>query len=233
MEEDYGELSTYLLIKRYRAIKDKDSAEAKELENLIRDDLNLSAEMDFGSEYGRKQISDFVRTSKSKIEKFINITAWIFIILTGLKFTGSGCGLIGSDFNAKLSEFVSSRVFSHINPYMQFLLQHYLLITVVNTLFFLFAFFVCIGVLYRSNLARKLAIVILIIKIIENFIQPVLVKYVYPSAYDFRYKLPKSVVDGMYQSSLVMSVLLSVVFISLYGWLIYKYTSPEIKEEFE
>ena len=36
-----------------------------------------------------------------------------------------------------------------------------------------------------------------------------------------------------YDTSLVMSLLFSIIFILIYGWLVYKFTSPEIKEEFK
>jgi hypothetical protein len=233
MEERYNELTTYQLIKKYRTIKEKESPEAKELENLIRNDLKLSANADFNSIEVHNQLSEIVRKSRLKNERFINIIAWIFIALTGLSFLGSGCSLIRSDFDAKLSKFVDSQLFKNINPYMQFMLQHHLLITIIGSLFFVLAFFASVGILYRSNLARKVAIIFLIIKIIQNFLEPILVKYVYPTVYDFKYDLPKSVADSMYKSSVIMSVFLSAVFIILYSWLIYKFNSPEIKEEFD
>ena len=233
MEEKYNELTTYQLIKKYRTIKEKGSSKAKELENLIRNDLKLSDDADFLSVDVENQLSEYVRKSRLKNEKFINITAWIFIVLTGLSFLGSGCGLISSDFDAKLSKFVESQLFKIINPFMQFFLEHHLLISIVSTLFFALAFFVSVGILYRSNSARKLAIIFLIIKIIQNFIEPILVKYVYPTVYDLKYDLPKSVAESMYKSSVIMSVFLSVIFIILYSWLIYKFSSPEIKEEFD
>ncbi|MGA8265560.1 MAG: hypothetical protein WB779_14045, partial [Ignavibacteriaceae bacterium] len=71
MEERYNELTTYQLIKKYRTIKEKESPEAKELENLIRNDLKLSANADFNSIEVHNQLSEIVRKSRLKNERFI------------------------------------------------------------------------------------------------------------------------------------------------------------------
>jgi len=213
MDYDFSELSTYLIVKRYLSQPDKNLPEAIELEKAIRANLNYNDEVDFSSFEVRDRLSKIVRKEKEKIEKFINITSWIVIILLGISFIN------------RISTLIS-------DPIAKFIIENQTTITIVSILLIILMLIVSVGVLRRSNLARKLAIVFLAYKIIQNFLEPIMVKFVYPSLHDLKIDVPKSIADSMYQTSVVFSVLISVVFILLYGWLIYKFSNQEIIEEF-
>ena len=101
MSEKYSELSAYLLIKRYQAQQDKNSPQAVELDKLIRNDLDISPDIDLMSDDIQDRFNNIVRSEKRKSEKFINVTAWIFIVITGLSFWGSGCGLMSLGMTSK------------------------------------------------------------------------------------------------------------------------------------
>ena len=232
MEEDFSELSTFLLIKRYKSEQDKNSSNAIELERLIRKDLNLSTDIDFSSSEIQDKLSKIVRESKRKNERFINITSWIFIALTGLSLLGSGCSLMTISSTSKMLPKVESMFSESINPIAKFMLENQILLTVFSFILLLAALIVSVGVLYRTEIARKIAIILLGFKIVQNFAEPLLVKFVYPSFHDLKFDVPKSIGEGMYQTSIIMSVFFSIIFIAIYGWLIYKLTSTEIKEEF-
>jgi hypothetical protein len=232
MEEDFSEFSTYLLIKRYKSEQDKNSPKAIELERLIRKDLNLSTDIDFSSTEIQDKLNKIFRESNRKNEKFITITAWIFIALTGLGLLGSGCSLMSVSSTSKLLPKVESMLSENINPIAKFMIENQILLSVFSFILLFIMLIVSVGVLYRSNIARKIAVILLVFKIAQNFVEPLLIKYVYPSFHDLKIDVPKSIADGMYQASIIMSIFFSIIFIVVYGWLIYKFTSPEITEEF-
>ncbi len=93
-------------------------------------------------------------------------------------------------------------------------------------------FSTAIAVLYRYDFARKAGIIFLIYEIIKAVISPFLMMHIYPKIHNLSYKIPKSMIDSMYGTSIVFSLFFSVIIIAVYGWLIYKFTSPEIKEDF-
>jgi len=233
MEEKYSELSTYLLIKRYQAEQDKNSTKAIELDKLIREDLKIPESMDLLSNDIQEKFNKIVGTEKRKNEKFINITAWIFIIILGASLLGSGCGLMSMNSTSRLLPKIDSLYSENISPIFRFFIEHQMLITVISFVISLVMFFIAIGILYRSDFARKIGIAFLIYEIVKAFASPLLVKYVYPSIRDFNYQIPQSMRDSMYNTSIVMSLFLSIIFILIYGWLIYKFTSSEITEEFK
>ena len=233
MDYDFSELSTYLIVKRYLSQPDKYLPEAIELEKAIRANLNYNDEVDFSSFEVRDRLSKIVRKEKEKIEKFINITSWIVIILLGISFINRISTLISDPIASRFNNKINSLYSENINPIAKFIIENQTTITIVSILLIILMLIVSVGVLRRSNLARKLAIVFLAYKIIQNFLEPIMVKFVYPSLHDLKIDVPKSIADSMYQTSVVFSVLISVVFILLYGWLIYKFTSQEITEEFK
>ena len=230
--KDYSEYSTYLLLKTYLRDSDKESNKAKEIEELLVEDLNLSNEADFSTLEIKNLITKFYYDKKRKHEKFVNISAWIFIVLSGL-------GLLGAIHTAIFLELTSNknpifdRLYSgELNPIFEFYIQHPLLFYFLS-LFLLFSvFFSFIGVLNRSNFARKIVVVLLGFKIIQNLAEPLLVKFIYPRAHNFAVDIPKTYANLMYQSSIAMSLLISIIFVIIYGWLIYKYTDRDIISEF-
>ena len=84
MEEHITKLSTYLLAKRYQTEQDKSSAKAAELDKLLHEKLSIPANIDLLSTEIQDKLNEIIRAGKRKAEKFINVTAWIFIVLTGL-----------------------------------------------------------------------------------------------------------------------------------------------------
>jgi hypothetical protein len=230
--ENINELSTYLLIKKYQAEKDRQSSTALEIAKIIREDLKISEEVDLNSIEIQNRFSNIVLNEKKKNEKFINITAWIFIIITGLSFVGNGCGLLTKNLSLMISTTSDKLMNNSINPIIRFYIENHVLFVVISVIFSFAVFITSIGILYRSEIARKVAIIFLGIKILENFIQPLLVRYVYPTFSDMGINIPQQMADSMYKFSFFASAFLSIVFIIIYGWLIYKYTTPEIKEEF-
>jgi len=232
MEENYSEYSTYLLVKRYQAEPDKKSTKAVELEKLIRDDLGFSDDVDLLAPEIQDKLNKLVRESKRRSEQFINITSWILIALILLSLFNSGCSLMTISSASKFLPNIESMLNENINPVARFILENQIPITILSFILLGFMLFVLVGVLYRSDTARKMGIILLVSKIAQNFAEPLLVKYVYPSLHDLKFDVPKPIADLTYQTSLVMSAFVSVIFIVIYGWLIYKFTTPEIKEEF-
>ena len=232
MKEKHHKLSTYLLIKQYQAEKDKTSKKAIELDKLIREELKIPDNVDSLSNEIQDKFNMIVQTEKAKNEKFINVTAWIFIILTGLKLLGSGCGLMNIGSASKLLPKIDSLFSENISPFFSFIFQHIILITTISFILSLVMFSTAIGVLYRSNFARKIGIIFLVYEIIRAFISPFLIVYIYPSLHNFN-EISKSILDNMYGASIAVSVFVSIIIIVIYGWLVYKFTSPDIKEEFK
>lgn len=232
MEENYSEFSTYILVKRYQEETDKKSPKAVELEKLIRDDLGFSDDVNLIAPEIQDKLNKLVRESKRRSEKFINITSWIFIALILLSLLNSSCSLMTISSTSKFLPNIESMLNENINPIAKFILENQALITILSFIVLSIMLVVLVGILYRSNLARKIGIILLVYKIAQNFAEPLLVKYVYPSLHDLKFDVPKPIADLAYQTSLVVSAFVSVIFIVIYGWLIYKFTSPEIKEEF-
>ncbi len=232
MEESYSELSIYLLIKRYQSEQDKKSPKAIELEKLIKEDLNYSDNIDLLSTEIQDKLDKIVHEQKRKNNNFINITSWIIIALTGLSLLGSGCSLVSISSTSNFLPKVDFMFSENINPITKFMLENQTLLIIFSFILLFVILIVAVGVLYRSNFARKVAVILLVFKIAQNFVAPILIKYVYPSFHELKFDVPKSIADGMYQTSIIMSVFLSIIFIIIYGWLIYKFTTPDIKEEF-
>ena len=232
MEENYSEFSTYILVKRYQEETDKKSPKAVELEKLIRDDLGFSDDVNLIAPEIQDKLNKLVRESKRRSEKFINLTSWIFIALILLSLLNSSCSLMTISSTSKFLPNIESMLNENINPIAKFILENQALITILSFILLSIMLVVLVGILYRSNLARKIGIILLVYKIAQNFAEPLLVKYVYPSLHDLKFDVPKPIADLAYQTSLVVSAFVSVIFIVIYGWLIYKFTSPEIKEEF-
>ena len=233
MSEKYSELSAYLLIKRYQAQQDKNSPQAVELDKLIRNDLDISPDIDLMSDDIQDRFNNIVRSEKRKSEKFINVTAWIFIVITGLSFLGSGCGLMSLGITSRYMSRLAPYLTENAHPIFKFIIDNHILLQVISFFLSFGMFIVSIGILYRSDLARKFGITFLIYEIARACISPLMVKFVYPSIRSYGSEIPPTLFNSMYEASIAMSLLFSVIFIAIYGLLIYKFTSPEIKEEFK
>ncbi len=232
MEENFRKLSTYLLAKRYQAEQDKSSAKAIELDKLIHEQLKISGNVDLSSNEIQDKLNEIIRAGKRKAEKFINVTAWIFIILTGVKFLGSIYGLMSLNTVSRHLPEINSMHLENISPFLKFIFGNLTLITMFAFVISLAMFSTAIAVLYRYDFARKAGIIFLIYEIIKAVISPFLMMHIYPKIHNLSYKIPKSMIDSMYGTSIVFSLFFSVIIIAVYGWLIYKFTSPEIKEDF-
>ncbi|MEJ2617825.1 MAG: hypothetical protein P8Z35_22915 [Ignavibacteriaceae bacterium] len=232
MEEHITKLSTYILAKRYQAEQDKSSAKAVELDRLLRDKLSIPANIDLLSTEIQDKLNEIIRAGKQKAEKFVNVTAWIFIVLTGLKFLGSIYGLMSMNTVSEHLHEINSLHLENI-PFLNFIFGNLVLITMFAFVISLAMFSTSIGVLYRYNLARKAGIIFLIYEIVKAVVSPFLLMYIYPNIRNLNYKIPKSIVDTTYGSSIAISLFFSIVIIVIYWWLISRFTSPEIKEEFK
>lgn len=231
MKKNMEKLTTYLLIKHYQEEKDKASPKAIDLDKLIRNKLKIPDDVDLLSNEIQEKFNNILSKGRGKNEKFINITSWIFIILTGLMIIGSGCGLMSLDYASKFLPKINSLNPENINPFFRFIFQHLYLIVTVKFVLSLAMFAAAIGVLKRSNFARKAGVLFLIYEIIKAVVSPFLIIYIYPSIRNFN-EVPKLIVDSMYGTSIALSVFFGIILIVIYAWLVYKYTSPEIKEEF-
>ena len=231
--EDYTGYSTYLLVKKYLTQDDKNSAEAREIEKLLVEDLNLSKRTDFSTSAIQEKLTKIYNGENQKIAKFIKISAWVFIVLTGfqvLKAISSGLFQgIGSDGIFQIKNFFSG----NLNPMLEFYIQHPTLFYFLSLVIILAMLLTSIGVLYKYDLARKIGVVFLGYKILQNIVEPLLVKFIYPNPNDLAISIPKSIADSIYQSTILISLFGSIIFIIIYGWLLYKYTNQDIVSEFK
>ena len=230
--EDLSDYSSYLLIKKYLAQNDKGSAQAKEIEKLLIEDLNLSKGTDFSSSTMQEKLNEIYKDEKQKIEKFIKISAWIFIVITGSQVLGAIYNGIIQVIGFKNIFPIKNFFIGELNPLFEYYIQHPILFYFLSLFIIMVMFISSIGVLNKSNLARKFGVALLVYKILGNLLEPLLVKYVYPSAQNLAISVPKYFADSMYQTSIMMSLIGSIVFIIIYGWLLYKYTSQDIVSEF-
>ena len=231
MEEHITKLSSYILAKRYQAEQDKSSAKAVELDKQLHEKLSIPANIDLLSTEIQDKLNEIIRAGKQKAEKFINVTAWIFIVLTGLKFLGSVYGLMSIN---TVSEHLTEINSLHLEkiPFLKFIFGNLALITMFAFVVSLAMFITAIGVLYRYDFARKAGIIFLIYEMIKAVISPFLLMYIFPNIRNLNYKIPKSIIDSTYGSSIAVSLFFSVIIIIVYWWLISRFTSPDIKEEF-
>lgn len=227
MKESLQDLPTYSLIKRYLSEPDKISPHSLEISNIIKEDLNLPVTFNLASEEGVRKLNEVLYTTKNKNEKFLNITAWIFIIWGGIGFLSS---ILSLTFNPAAA--TANILLPEANRFLDFMIRYQVLISVISILISLAMLVAFAGVLYRSEIARRIAVLVILLKIVQNFAEPLLVKYVYPGLKELNPEIPSAISSSMRQASLVMSLFVSIVCIVIYGWLIYKLTSPEIKEEF-
>lgn len=232
MQEYIKKLSTYILAKRYQAEQDKSSAKAAELDKLLHERLSIPADIDLLSTEIQDKLNEIIRAGKQKAKKFINVTAWIFIVLTGLKFLGSIYGLMSMNTVSEHLHEINSLHLEKI-PFLKFIFGNLALITMFAFVISLAMFSTSIGVLYRYNIARKAGIIFLTYEIIKAVISPFLIMYIYPNIRNLNYQIPKTIIDSTYGSSIAVSIFFSIIVIVVYWWLISRFTSPEIKEEFK
>jgi len=232
MREYIKKLSTYILAKRYQAEQDKSSAKAAELDKLLHERLSIPADIDLLSTEIQDKLNEIIRAGKQKAKKFINVTAWIFIVLTGLKFLGSIYGLMSMNTVSEHLHEINSLHLEKI-PFLKFIFGNLALITMFAFVISLAMFSTSIGVLYRYNIARKAGIIFLTYEIIKAVISPFLIMYIYPNIRNLNYQIPKTIIDSTYNSSIAVSIFFSIIVIVVYWWLISRFTSPEIKEEFK
>ena len=117
-------------------------------------------------------------------------------------------------------------------PFLKFIFGNLALITMIAFVISLAMFITSIGVLYRYDIARKAGIIFLIYEIVKAVISPFLLMYIYPNISNLSYKIPKSIIDSTYGSSIAVSLFFSIIIIAGYWWLISRFTNPDIKEEF-
>ena len=173
------------------------------------------------------------KTEHDKINKFINISAWIFIVLTGIYLSSFISEGIHSLYGPKIGPNIQDFYSGELNPIYKFWIENPTLFYFISLILVSAMFAASIGVLMRSNFARKFAVILLGFKIFMNFVEPLLIKFVFPSAHNLAYPIPGLDADSIHQSSIFFSLIINVIFICIYGWLIYKYTSQEIVEEFK
>jgi len=168
--------------------------------------------------------------------KFVNVFAWIFIVFAGW---GVFIGFIqlvayGVVFPAEqVKELMNDpEVAGSMPEYLQYLITHMHILALIVFLMTVGVFVSSVGLLKRKNWARRIFIGFMILGIITMFVSAGFQLWIMPSAQDLA---PENQIQNYEAILWVMRLLaLAILFIFtlLYGWIIKKLISPEVKREF-
>lgn len=175
----------------------------------------------------------------SEIEQkstFVNVVAWIFIVLGGFATFMTFLQNIMLYFffpSAAIKQQMSNPDVAEKTPaFFQFMFSHF-------DLFFLFAFVMslisfvsAIGLLKRKNWARIVFIILMAVGIIWNIGGLVLQFTIFPSMQEVAGQAPPPEFQTMQNIMLVASLIMVVAFSALSGWIIKKLATEPIVNEF-
>lgn len=169
---------------------------------------------------------------------FVTVLAWVFIVLAGFStlITIMQNIMIRIMFsNAEMQKMMEqNRAEEQMPAFANFMIHHF-------DLFFLAAFIVsvlglvaAIGLLKRKNWARIVFIVLLGLGIVWN-IGGIILQQIMMHSMRANMNIPPDVQQQMHvmQSFMtVISVFFALAFSTLFGWIIWKLVSPDIRKEF-
>ena len=174
------------------------------------------------------QLTTVVIKQKSR---FVNILAWISIIMAGVSILISLVNLVlfSRSFNPVLKD---SNVWSVLTPAAKFFLSHPELFIITGLVYYTSGLVSGIGLLKRKEWARKLFIGLLVLMIVYSLLSPIISQLFIPNIQFTGYGGESFSLESMKSYMLVVGMVFGVSFSILFGFLIYKLSNPVIKEEF-